>query len=222
MEGMTVADADLKNLTWHQGAVRHEDRERLLRQRGCVVWLTGLSGSGKSTVAHGLEERLVQAGHLAYVLDGDNIRHGLNADLGFTPADRTENIRRVGQVAGLFADAGVIAIAAFISPYREDRAQARRICGERVPFVEVFLDVPLAVCEQRDPKKLYRKARSGEISGFTGIDAPYEEPVAAELSVATHLLSVAGCVDKICYFLVRQGILRTDCQSGTNLPSVVN
>jgi bifunctional enzyme CysN/CysC len=146
------------------------------------VWFTGLSGSGKSTVAAICEQRLVDAGRPAYLLDGDNLRHGLNADLGFTAADRTENIRRVGEVARLFADAGVIALVPVISPYRADRAQARAAHVEvGLPFFEVFVDTPIDVCETRDPKGLYAKARAGEIKGFTGIDDPYEAPAAPEL-----------------------------------------
>jgi bifunctional enzyme CysN/CysC len=161
------------NVVWHQGAVARADRPGV----GATVWFTGLSGSGKSTVAAELERALVAAGRPAYLLDGDNLRHGLNADLGFTAADRSENIRRVGEVARLFADAGVVALVPVISPYRTDRDRARAIHESAgVPFVEVFVDTPLEVCEARDPKGLYAKARAGEIKGFTGIDDPYEAP----------------------------------------------
>jgi bifunctional enzyme CysN/CysC len=161
------------NVVWHAGAVARGDRP----SAGATVWFTGLSGSGKSTVAAVVERSLVAAGRPAYLLDGDNLRHGLNADLGFSAADRTENIRRVGEVARLFADAGVVALVPVISPYRADRDRVRAIHDEAgLPFVEVFVDTPLSVCEQRDPKGLYAKARAGEITGFTGIDDPYEAP----------------------------------------------
>ncbi len=171
-----------------------------------VIWLTGLSGSGKSTTAYALERALVDAGHLAYVLDGDNVRHGLNADLGFSADDRAENIRRIGEVAGLFADAGVIAIASFISPYRADRARAREVAGDG-RFVEVYLDVPLDVCEQRDPKGLYAKARAGEIADFTGVSAPYEAPDAPELTLDTSALDPDGCAAAIVACLTKRGVL---------------
>jgi bifunctional enzyme CysN/CysC len=162
------------NVVWHRGAVDRADRP----SAGATVWFTGLSGSGKSTVAAELERALVAAGRPAYLLDGDNLRHGLNADLGFSAADRSENIRRVGEVARLFADAGVVALVPVISPYRADRDRARSIhAAVGVPFVEVFVDTPLDVCEARDPKGLYAKARAGEIKGFTGIDDPYEAPL---------------------------------------------
>jgi bifunctional enzyme CysN/CysC len=166
------------NVVWHRGAVDRADRP----SAGATVWFTGLSGSGKSTVAAELEHALVAAGRPAYLLDGDNLRHGLNADLGFTAADRSENIRRVGEVARLFADAGVVALVPVISPYRADRDRARSIHeAVGVPFVEVFVDTPLEVCEARDPKGLYAKARAGEIKGFTGIDDPYEAPLHPDL-----------------------------------------
>ncbi len=166
------------NVVWHQGAVGRSDRATA----GATVWFTGLSGSGKSTVAVAVERALVAAGRPAYLLDGDNLRHGLNADLGFSAEDRTENIRRVGEVARLFADAGMVALVPVISPYRADRARARSIHEALgLPFVEVFVDTPLALCEARDPKGLYARARAGEITGFTGIDDPYEAPSAPDL-----------------------------------------
>jgi bifunctional enzyme CysN/CysC len=166
------------NVTWHVGEVLPSDRPF----RGATVWLTGLSGSGKSTVAVALERLLVGQGRPAYRLDGDNVRHGLNGDLGFSEADRTENVRRVGEVARLMADAGVVAIVPLISPYRAGRDHARALHAEAdVPFVEVFVDTPIELCEQRDPKGLYKKARAGEITGFTGIDDPYEAPLEPEL-----------------------------------------
>src|SRR5437762_2522191 len=163
------------NLTWHTGVVTRESRQRLLNQKGVVVWMTGLSASGKSTIASILEKRLLDEKKLAYRLDGDNIRHGLNQNLGFSAEDRAENIRRIGEVAKLFVDAGAIVIASFISPYRKDRGLVRASLGDG-DFVEVYVKVSVEAAEQRDPKGLYRKARQGQIKGFTGIDDPYEEP----------------------------------------------
>jgi len=170
------------NVVWHQGAISPDDRAASLGHRGATVWLTGLSGSGKSTVAVELERRLVADGRPAYILDGDNLRHGLNADLGFTDEDRTGNVRRVGEVARLLADAGVVALVPVISPFRAGRDGVRAMHeAADVPFLEVFVDTPIEVCEQRDPKGLYAKARAGEITGFTGIDSPYEPPASPEL-----------------------------------------
>jgi bifunctional enzyme CysN/CysC len=167
-----------EHVTWHPGEVDRAARP----SRGATVWLTGLSGSGKSTVAAACERLLVEAGRPAYVLDGDNLRHGLNADLGFSATDRAENVRRVGHVARLLADAGVVALVPLISPYRADRDLVRALHAEAdLPFLEVFVDTPIELCEQRDPKGLYAKARAGEITGFTGIDDPYEPPLTAEL-----------------------------------------
>ena len=177
-----------KNITTVEHRVTRDQRWQHNRHRGGVLWLTGLSGSGKTTLAFELEQRLFKLGMQAYVLDGDNIRHGLGADLGFSPRDRAENIRRVGEVAALFADAGVIAITAFISPYRQDRDQARRAAESA--FHEIYLEASLEVCEQRDPKGLYKKARRGEIPEFTGITAPYEAPEKPELVIDTGRLSV--------------------------------
>jgi bifunctional enzyme CysN/CysC len=166
------------NLTWHRGQVDRSERP----SRGATVWFTGLSGSGKSTVAAACERQLVAESRPAYVLDGDNLRHGLNGDLGFSATDRAENVRRVGHVARLFADAGVVALVPLISPYRADRETIRRLHVEaEVPFVEVFVDTPIELCEQRDPKGLYAKARAGEITGFTGVDDPYEAPESPDL-----------------------------------------
>ncbi|GMU38464.1 MAG: adenylyl-sulfate kinase [Phycisphaerae bacterium] len=170
------------NITWHEGHVSRAEREALLKQKGVLLWFTGLSGSGKSTIAYTLEHALVQRGRLAYVLDGDNIRHGLNKNLGFSAEDRAENIRRIGEVGKLFVDAGVITMTSFISPYRSDRDAARKTVGEG-NFFEIFCDTPIEVCEQRDPKGLYKKARAGEIKGFTGIDDPYEAPLNPELVI---------------------------------------
>lgn len=199
------------HLTWHNGKVTRKDREVLLNQRGCVIWFTGLSGSGKSTIARGLEERLIGEGHLAYVLDGDNLRHGLNSDLGFSPEDRRENIRRVGETAALFADVGLIAITAFISPYRADRDAARQTVGEK-RFIEVYLDVPLEICEKRDPKKLYKKAHTGEIPDFTGISAPYEIPEKPEIILDTLEKNFSDCVDVIMKYLTDSNMLSSQSE----------
>ena len=183
------------NITWHQGNVTREERRANIGQRGATVWLTGLSASGKSTLAIGLEKALLGQGMHAYVLDGDNIRHGLNKNLGFSAEDRAENIRRVSEVTRLFADAGLISITSFISPYRADRDLARKLHEEaQLPFLEVYLDLPLAVAEQRDPKGLYKKARAGEIKGFTGIDDPYEAPENPQLHLHTDLQTVEESV----------------------------
>jgi adenylylsulfate kinase len=195
-----------RNVTWHEGDVTPEDRQRLLGQRGCVVWLTGLSGSGKSTIARTLERRLVRRGRLVYVLDGDNFRHGLASDLGFTPADREENIRRAGEVAALLADAGIIAVTAFISPYRRDRRRARS-AAPAGRFVEVFVDAPLAECERRDPKGLYRRARAGELADFTGVSAPYERPESPELVLDAAGRSAEQCAGDLEACLDGRGLL---------------
>src|SRR5881409_2184371 len=179
-----MAEQKATNIVWHQGAVTRADRERLSGHRSATVWFTGLSGSGKSTIAVALEKALWERGVHAFVLDGDNVRHGLNKNLGFSPTDRTENIRRIGEVAKLFTDAGIIALTAFISPYRADRDQVRALMPPG-DFVEVLVACPLEVCEQRDVKGLYQKARAGQIPEFTGISAPYEPPLAAELTLRT-------------------------------------
>jgi adenylylsulfate kinase len=201
-----VADRKSTHITWHHGHVARDDRERLLDQRGVTVWLTGLSGSGKSTLAVAAERALIERGRHAYVLDGDNIRHGLNKNLGFSPEDRTENIRRIGEVAKLFTDAGVIVFSSFISPYRADRDAVRALM-EKGDFVEVWIDAPLEVCEERDVKGLYKKARAGEIPEFTGISAPYEAPERPELVVDTSRLSVEEGVEAIVGYLEEKGYL---------------
>lgn len=184
------------NICWHRGLVSPAERARILGQEPATVWLTGLSGSGKSTLAFALEKALIEQGRPAYVLDGDNIRHGLNRDLGFSAADRSENIRRIAEVARLFNDAGLIVIAAFISPYRQDRATAREIIGPG-RFFETYLCAGLEVCEQRDPKGLYKQARAGRIPEFTGISAPYEAPDSPELALDTGRFTVAESVQAI-------------------------
>jgi bifunctional enzyme CysN/CysC len=173
------------NVVWHESEVPRDARWRAAGVKGATVWLTGLSGSGKSTVASALATLLTDRGVLSYTLDGDNLRHGLNGDLGFSAEDRTENVRRVGEVARLFADAGVVAIVPLISPYRAGRDHARALHDAAgLPFLEVFVDTPIELCERRDPKGLYAQARAGKITGFTGIDDPYEPPVRADLVVA--------------------------------------
>ncbi len=194
------------NITWHAGQVERRDREQLLGQRGVTVWLTGLSGSGKSTIAVGSEKALLERGRHAYVLDGDNIRHGLNKNLGFSPADRTENIRRIGEVAKLFTEAGVIVMTSFISPYRADRDAVRAIMGKG-DFVEVHVEASVETCEGRDVKGLYKKARAGEIPEFTGISAPYEAPERPELVLDTQRQSVEESVATLVAYLDKQGYL---------------
>jgi bifunctional enzyme CysN/CysC len=189
-----------RDISWQRGKVTAEDRARLLRQQAATVWLTGLSGSGKSSIAIELEKRLIEAGHACFVLDGDNVRQGLNRDLGFSPSDRRENIRRIAEVAKLLNDAGLFVITAFISPYREDRAAAGEIIG-RERFIEVYLSASVEVCEQRDAKGLYAKARAGQISEFTGISAPYEPPVAPEMTIDTGASSVEQSVEALFGFL---------------------
>jgi len=213
-----VAEQRATNITWHHQQVTRADRERLLGQKGVTVWLTGLSGSGKSTIAVAAEEVLVGRGRLAYVLDGDNIRHGLNKNLGFSPEDRTENIRRIGEVAKLFTDAGVIVFTSFISPYRADRDLVRKLhdAGREAPgpqghelgrFVEVHVAASVDTCESRDVKGLYKKARAGEIKEFTGISAPYEAPHAPELTIDTNGEPVEKSVDRLVAYLEAKGYL---------------
>jgi adenylylsulfate kinase len=194
------------NLTWHVGEVPRETRERIHGHRGATLWLTGLSGSGKSTLSHRVEKKLIERGVFAYVLDGDNVRHGLNKDLGFSPEARVENIRRVAEVAKLFTEAGAIVITAFISPYRADRDLSRALfpTGD---FVEIHVAASLEVCESRDPKGLYKKARAGQIPDFTGISAPYEAPSAPELVVDTGAADVDACADQVLAYLEQNGYL---------------
>jgi adenylyl-sulfate kinase len=196
-----------ENVTWHHGDLGRSQRWMALGGPGATVWLTGLSGSGKSTVAAAVEHRLVQAGRPAYLLDGDNLRHGLNGDLGFSAADRTENVRRVAHVAQLFADAGVVALVPLISPYTEGREHARRIHHEvGLAFVEVFVDTPIEECERRDPKGLYAAARRGEISGFTGVDDPYEAPERPDLHLRPDGTPVEEAVELVLGALAERGV----------------
>lgn len=195
------------NITWHKGKISKDDRTSMMGQKGVTVWLTGLSGSGKSTIAVELEHALIENNHHAYILDGDNVRHGLNKNLGFSPEDRTENIRRIGEVAKLFTDANLITVTAFISPYRADRDEARALLGDN-EFVEVYVKCPVEVCEERDVKGLYKKARAGEIKEFTGISAPYEEPDNAELVIDTSELSVEESTRAIIAYLAEKGFVK--------------
>jgi adenylylsulfate kinase len=196
------------NITWHEGHVSRDERFKVLRQRGATIWFTGLSGSGKSTIAFTLEHALVQLGQLAYVLDGDNIRHGLNKNLGFSATDREENIRRIGEVAKLFADCGVITMSSFISPYRKDRDNVRQLhVAGKLPFIEVYVNTPISTCETRDPKGLYKKARAGELKNFTGIDDPYEEPLQPELSIDATSISPQDATVLLLEYLRKQGLL---------------
>lgn len=199
-----------ENIVWHEGDLTRETRFEGIGQTGATLWFTGLSGSGKSTIASALEAELVRKGILAYRLDGDNVRHGLNANLTFSADDRQENIRRIGEVSKLFADAGVIAITSFISPYRADRGRVRELHAEAgLAFLEVFIDTPIEVCEQRDPKGLYKKARAGEIKGFTGIDDPYEAPAAPEIKLKTAEKSIGECVAELVSALQERELLKT-------------
>ena len=193
------------NITWHDAQITEEDRAGLNGHKAVVIWYTGLSGSGKSTLANAVDGALFEKGIHSYVLDGDNVRHGLNKNLGFSPEDRTENIRRIGEVANLFREAGIIAMTAFISPYRADRDSARELTDGN--FVEVFVKADLSVCEDRDTKGLYKKARAGEIKGFTGIDAPYEEPANAEVVVDTGVQSLEESAQVVIDYLVERGVI---------------
>ncbi|MHB1157763.1 MAG: adenylyl-sulfate kinase [Phycisphaerales bacterium] len=195
------------NIHWHPGNVTPAERIANMGQRGCTIWMTGLSASGKSTIAVALEQVLLQQGRHAYRLDGDNIRMGLNKNLGFSADDRAENIRRIGEVAKLFADAGVITIASFISPYLADRDAARKLHdAAQIPFIEVYVNCPIETAEQRDPKGLYKKARAGQIKGFTGIDDPYEAPTKPEIELRTDKLSIEDSVQVLLDDLAQRDI----------------
>lgn len=193
-----------KNIVWHGSSVSRTDREELLDQQGLLLWFTGLSGSGKSTVANALQEKLYENKKLTYLLDGDNIRHGLCNDLGFSLEDRGENIRRIGEVSKLFVDSGIITLGTFVSPLRSDREAVRNLLGK--DFIEVYVKCSLETCESRDPKDLYKKARGGEIKNFTGIDSPYEEPKDAEIVVDTDVYDIDKCVEQIIEYLNSRGI----------------
>jgi len=194
------------NTFWHQSVIKRGDREKLHKHKSVVLWFTGLSGSGKSTLAHAIEERLYKNGISTYVLDGDNVRHGLCSDLSFTDSDRVENIRRISELAKLLTDAGIITLTAFISPFKVDRDEARK----RMPhgdFLEIYCQCPIEICEQRDVKGLYKKARAGEIPFFTGIDSPYEAPVGPELVINTNDVSLEDSVQEVLNLLMRHGVI---------------
>ncbi len=203
-----MATTKATNIHWHEGNLTREERWKALACKGCTVWFTGLPSSGKSTIASALEQVIVQGGRACYRMDGDNIRFGLNKNLGFSAEDRAENIRRIGEVAKLFADSGVIALTSFISPYLRDRDTARKAHADAgLAFFEVFVDTPIGECENRDPKGLYKKARAGEIKGFTGVDDPYEAPAHAELVLKAGDLSVNQCVEACLDMLHKAGVL---------------
>lgn len=201
-----MTEQKASNVVWHDHLVKREDREKLLNQKGVLLWFTGLSASGKSTIANEVAFRLFKDGKLTYVLDGDNIRHGLNKNLGFSPQDREENIRRISEVGNLFADAGIITTTAFISPYIKDRDFARELLGEG-RFIEIFVKASIETCEKRDPKGLYKKARTGEIPQFTGISAPYEEPINPEITLNADSLTIDEEVKEVIEYLKMRGII---------------
>jgi len=201
-----MAEPKSKNIVWHHATITKEDREKLFSQKGVVIWFTGLSGSGKSTLANEVEAALFERGCHTYILDGDNIRHGLNKDIGFSPKDREENIRRIGEVAHLFAQAGVIVMTAFISPYLADREMARKLNKEG-EFIEIYCRCALEECERRDTKGLYKKARAGEVKEFTGISAPYEEPAQPELILDTDKESLKESAGNVLAWLEKRGII---------------
>ncbi len=205
-KGNTMNKQKATNITWHHANVTGEKKEKLLGHKNAVVWFTGFSASGKSTIANEVENMLYQRGCLTHVLDGDNVRHGLNKDLGFSPEDREENIRRIGEVAKLFADAGILAMTAFISPYQADRNKVRELL-EDGRFIEVFVDCPVDVCEERDPKGLYKRAKTGEIKEFTGISAPYEAPENPEIVLNTDKLTIEESAQVVIAFLEQRGII---------------
>ncbi len=203
-----MAEQKATNVHWHDGEVTRDDRQKLLKQKGATLWFTGLSGSGKSTVAVALEKVLIEKGHLCYRLDGDNVRLGINKNLGFSAEDRAENIRRIGEISKLFVDTGVIVLSSFVSPYRADRDLVRELHDQsEMDFLEIFVDVPLAVAEERDPKGLYKKARAGEIKNFTGIDDPYEAPEKPEVVLNSHEMSLEQEVDVLLEEMSKRGII---------------
>ena len=195
------------NIVWHNAQVEKNDRATLTQQKPCILWFTGLSGSGKSTIANALEEMLYNNRNFTYLLDGDNVRHGLNSDLGFDDKSRVENIRRVGEVSKLFVDSGVIVLTAFISPFRTDRELVKKLVEED-EFIEVFIDTPLSVCESRDPKGLYKKARAGEIKDFTGIDSPYEAPIKADIHIKNDNISIEKACEQIIEYLIEKNYIQ--------------
>jgi len=195
-----------ENIVWHEHYVTKEERQKIKKQKSCVLWFTGLSGSGKSTIANAVEVKLNKLGKHTYLLDGDNVRLGLNKGLTFSDEDRIENIRRIGEVSKLFVDAGTIVLTAFISPFREDRESIRKLL-EKGEFIEVFIDTPLEICENRDPKGLYKKVRKGEIPNFTGISSPYEAPDKVEINIKNDKISVKECADKVIKYLDERGYL---------------
>ncbi|KPK41442.1 MAG: adenylylsulfate kinase [Omnitrophica WOR_2 bacterium SM23_29] len=201
-----------KNIVWHPHRVNQKDREKIKEHKSCVIWFTGLPSSGKSTIAHELEYGLNKRGKHTYVLDGDNIRHGLNRNLGFSREDRKENIRRIGEVVKLFVDAGIVTIAAFISPFRKDREAVRNLLKDG-EFIEIYTKCPIEVCMERDPKNLYKKAMAGEIKEFTGISQPYEEPLNSEIMLETDKLSVSESVNKILNYLKSHKIINAEEQN---------
>ena len=197
-----------ENTVWHPHLVTKSERAKLKKQKPCVLWYTGLSGSGKSTVANAVDDLLFQRNCHTYLLDGDNVRHGLNGDLGFSDQDRIENIRRISQVAKLFIDSGLITSTAFISPFKSDRQLARDMVEEG-EFIEVFIDTPIEICEQRDPKGLYKKARAGEIRDFTGIDSVYDIPLQPEVHVLSEHKSIKECAEQVVSYLAENGYIAT-------------
>lgn len=217
-----MAKQKATNVTWHDGEISREDRYSILRQRGATIWFTGLSGSGKSTIAVALEQALYKMGKLSYRLDGDNVRLGINKNLGFSEADRKENIRRIGEVAKLFGDAGVISLSSFISPYKADRDEVRSLHENAgLNFIEVFVDCSLAEAEKRDPKGLYKKARAGEIKNFTGIDDPYEAPINPEIHLKTDEMTVEQEVAIVLEHLTANGyILQPQASSADDFAEV--
>jgi len=203
-----MAEQKATNVHWHEGDVTRDDRAKILGQKGATLWFTGLSGSGKSTIAVALEQALAARGKLSYRLDGDNIRLGINKNLGFSAEDRTENIRRIGEISKLFVDTGVITLSSFVSPYRADRDLVRELHQQAdMDFIEVYVDVPLDVAESRDPKGLYKKARAGEIPNFTGISDPYEAPLAAEVVLNSAEMSLQQEVDLLLDLMEQRGLL---------------
>lgn len=198
-----------EDIIWHKQYVEKEDRNKLLNQKPCILWFTGLSGSGKSTIANAVELELFKRGIKTYLLDGDNVRHGLNKDLGFSEVDRVENIRRIGEVSKLFVDAGIIVLTAFISPFKSDRQIAKSLVNYN-EFIEVFVDTPLEICESRDPKGLYKKARDGAIKNFTGISSPYEKPDEPQIHIKTQNYEISKCADMVIEHLIKYGYIQGD------------